>query len=88
MRRIIDGRMYNTDTARFLGEWENMKNATDFNYYFERLYRKKTGEFFIHTWDPLHGDFVRKMTEDEAKMWMEEKGKVETYIEIFGEPED
>ena len=47
MKRVINGKLYNTNTAVELACYE--ANATDsLNYITERLYRKRTGEYFIH----------------------------------------
>lgn len=46
MKKIIDGKMYNTETAKECGTWDNCEYG--FNRVEETLYRKKTGEFFIH----------------------------------------
>ena len=45
MKKIINGKMYNTETARKRGEYE-YSNRRDFNYVSEELFRKRTGEFF------------------------------------------
>lgn len=47
MKRIINGKMYNTETATHIGFWDNELYVTDFNYQGCDLYRKKTGEYFL-----------------------------------------
>ena len=44
MRQIINGKMYNTDTAILIEEDWNGK--TGLGYFCEALYRKTSGEFF------------------------------------------
>ena len=48
MEKIIGGKRYNTETAQHVGQHRADYSVTDFNYYTEDLYLKKTGEFFIH----------------------------------------
>lgn len=101
MKAIINGRMYNTETARFLARWDNGLTPRDFNNLSESLYRKKTGEYFLHgeggpnTWCSVPvgdmfggGEKIEPLTEDEARRWAEKKLDTEEYIEIFGEPEE
>lgn len=45
MKVIINGRKYDTETARLLGKVMN-ENASIGCPVFDELYRKKTGEFF------------------------------------------
>ena len=50
MKKIIDGRMYNTETAKCVGEWSNAGTWRDFNHMEEALYRKKNGDD-VHDFD-------------------------------------
>ena len=43
---IINGKLYNTETATYVGGYSNGLSINDFNYYDEELYRKRTGEYF------------------------------------------
>lgn len=47
MRKIINGKSYDTDTAKPIGSWDNGDYGS-FDYLSESLYRKRTGEYFIH----------------------------------------
>lgn len=101
MKKIINGRLYNTDTATFIASC-GWGNPDDFEYYCDRLYRKKTGEFFLFGeggpyskyggWadeeNLVSGKIVRPMSEDAAKKWLENQGDVDKYIELFGEVEE
>lgn len=102
MKKIINGKMYNTETAREISYWSNNHFTSDFNYCEETLYRKKTGEFFIlgegggmskyakmydtNSWG--WGEEIIPMSAGEAKKWLEQKGGAEEYISVFGEPEE
>ena len=44
----INGRKYNTDTARYVGEYYGNDDISSFYYFHEELYKKLTGEFFIY----------------------------------------
>ena len=53
MKKIIGGngkpwRRYDTETAKAVGSRDNGLSYRDFNHVEETLYRKKTGEFFLH----------------------------------------
>jgi hypothetical protein len=99
MKKIINGKVYDTDKARELGTWANAGGWRDFNHCEETLYRKKTGEFFLHgeggpmtryakavdqnSW--TGGERIMPMSYDEAREWAEEKLDASEYEEIFGE---
>ena len=48
MKKIINGKMYNTDTAKELAGWSSPGGRGDFSHYEETLYQKRTGEFLLH----------------------------------------
>ena len=48
MKKIINGKMYNTETAEEFGSCENTPYKSNYIYFKEYLYRKKTGEFFMY----------------------------------------
>lgn len=81
MRRIINGRAYDTDTAIKLAEWQS-------DVKFETLYRKKNGEYFLLINDPCRtGTRIKSMSEAEAKRWVEDCSN-EKYESIFGIQEE
>lgn len=47
MNKIINGKKYDTETAKCVGFCQN-KYPGDLYYSLERLYQKKTGEFFLY----------------------------------------
>ena len=97
MKKIINGRRYDTDTAEFIGKWENIYNSADLQYECEELYRKKTGEFFMYGEGGPASSFavqtgttswsgsckITPITEDEAKKWVEENLDGDTYENLF-----
>jgi hypothetical protein len=48
MKKIIEGKRYDTDTARKIARWNNGLGYSDFHNVNETLYRTKTGRFFIY----------------------------------------
>jgi len=54
MKKIIDGKKYDIETAMLIGTTEKGCNCTDYHYTSEVLYQKKNGEFFLFgEGDPL-----------------------------------
>ena len=97
MKRIIDGKRYDTSTA------EEIATAThgyrrEFSYYEETLYCKRTGEYFLYgyghgeskyakqvlgAWGP--GEDIIPMTYEQARQWAEVSLDAEEYEREFGE---
>ena len=101
MKKVIDGRLYSTETAKRIAIWENGLNADDFGYCSEDLYLTKSGAYFLHgeggansRYGEWHGNTggwgeqIVPLTLGEAMEWAEEKLDGEKYSEIFGEPEE
>lgn len=98
MKKVLSGKVYDTEKATFQGEWDNGYTYGDFHFCEENLYKKRTGEFFLHgSGGPLskyarccgnnrYGDEkIIPMTFEEAKKWAEEKLDGDDYEKIFGE---
>ena len=97
MKRIIDGKRYDTSTA------EEVATAThgyrrEFSYYEETLYCKRTGEYFLYgyghgeskyakqvlgNWGP--GEDIIPMTYEQAREWAEASLDADGYEAEFGE---
>lgn len=101
MKKYINGKKYDTETAKAVGRWSNHLSRRDFGWCDETLYRKKNGKFFIHgEGGPMtayrervgnmwgEGEEIRPMTFEEARQWAEEHLSADEYEEIFGEIED
>lgn len=98
MRKITGGKVYDTATARELASASNGGTWGDFSHWEETLYRKKTGEYFLHgeggamtryaeatgqnEWSG--GERIMPMTYAEAQAWAEEHLSGEAYEAIFG----
>ncbi|MBQ6501537.1 MAG: hypothetical protein IJI87_09220 [Mogibacterium sp.] len=101
-KAIINGKMYNTETATEIANYWNGLGNGDFNNMDESLYKKKTGEFFLcgeggpltkYREEAFGGGFcggsrIIPLTVDEAKKWCEQYCDADTYIQTFGEPEE
>lgn len=102
MKKIIDGALYNTDTAQELGYVEPAGyNHSDFSYFRETLYRTKSGKYFLHgeghgnsRYGKWHGNTggwgeqIRPYSPEEAKNWTEENLSADEYEKAFGEVEE
>ena len=85
MKKVINGALYNTETARFIGAWEpNGYDHNNFSYFCESLYRTKSGKYFIHgeghamspygVWHENSGGWgeeIRPMSPAAAREWAE-----------------
>ncbi len=47
MRKVIDGRTYDTETAEVIAEWTNGVPANDMRFQDERVYRTANGRYFL-----------------------------------------
>jgi len=102
MKKVINGKVYDTETAKRVGEYEPNPYRSDFNWFCETLYQKKTGEFFLHGDGNANSKYSRScgqnewcgdekiipMAYDQAQKWAEEHLTGDEYIAIFGEPEE
>lgn len=102
MKKIIGGKVYDTETAKEMGTYANYGSWRDFNHIEETLYKKKTGEFFLYgeggpatryaepegqnSWSG--GSRIMPMTYDEAREWAEKHLDADEYEEIFGTIEE
>lgn len=101
MKKIINGKLYNTDTAKRLGEWAN--DITDnLHWVSETLYQKQRGEFFLHgeggpsskyaesigqgSWSS--GEKIIPLSYDAAQAWAEEHLDANAYQATFGPVEE
>ena len=99
MKKIITGRIYDTDTATELGTWWSSSDVLDFSHVEEKLYRKRTGEHFLYGYGgPMSkyaraegqnswtgGERIMPMSYDEARTWAEEHLDADDYEAAFGE---
>lgn len=100
MKKVIDGKVYNDDTAEFIG-YRIHGDPSDARYVEEGLYLTKKGAFFLSgrggpfsvygkrvesMW--ARGEDIFALSEDEARAWLETYGDAKAYFRAFGEPEE
>ena len=102
MKKIINGKKYDTDTAKEIGTWGNGGGWRDFSHMEETLYRKKTGEFFLfgeggpntkyskrvdqNSWSG--GSDIIPLSYENARKWAEEHLDADEYENAFGVVEE
>ncbi len=69
MRKIIKGKVYDTDTAHMMGSHAGVY-----------MFKKKTGEYFKAT----ESAGIEPQTQEEAKQWFKSYLDADTYNTIFG----
>ena len=100
MKRIIKGKLYDTEKATEVAEWSDGA-PSDFRYIEETLYRKRTGEYFLYGYGgPMtqyservgnaygYGAAILPISYDEARAWGEEHMDADEWQEEFGPAED
>ena len=101
MKKIISNKLYNTDSAKLVAEYQSTFAVNDFHYYEEELYLKKTGEFFLYGHgnglspyakryiDGMgQGEKIIPLTDQQARKWAEENMDPDDYMELFEVDED
>jgi hypothetical protein len=102
MRKVINGRTYNTATSKVIGEWSNGYGVRDFKACEETLYKNTKGAYFLYgeggpmskyaksagqnSW--TGGSNITPMTAEEAQAWAEEHLDADEYETEFGIPEE
>lgn len=102
MKKVIGGALYNTDTARNIGEWWNGLSRSDFSHCSEELFQTKSGKYFLYgeggpmskyarsdgdnSWSG--GEHIEPLTPQAAREWAEKHLEVGKYSAEFGEPEE
>ncbi len=98
MKKIISGKLYDTETAKEIGSVYHGEGPRDFRYYSEQLYRKRTGEYFLYgEGGPMSryavscgqnqwsgGQRIEPMSYSSAKEWAEKNMVADEYMEEFG----
>ena len=102
MKKIINGKKYDTETATVVAEWSNGRNYGDLYRCYETLYRKQTGEFFLYGEGGAFSEYSRRtgsnewssgseiipLSEGDASEWLAEHADGDKYEEIFGAVEE
>lgn len=97
MKKIINGKRYDTETAKEVA-CDSYLYPRDFSYWSETLYRKNTGEYFLHgEGGPMSkyaestgqnqwtgGEKIIPLSLEAAQAWAEKHLDGSEYEEIFG----
>ena len=102
MKKVINNKLYDTDTARLIGSWANTGDVRSLSYVGEELYCKRTGEYFLHgeggpmshysrstgdnSWSG--GEQIIPLIFCKAREWAEEHMSADDYAEAFGLPDE
>lgn len=99
MKKIINGKLYDTETAKEIGSTSYGEGPRDFRHYTEVLYKKRTGEYFLYgEGGPMSryavsvsqngwsgGEKIMPMSYAAATKWAEENMDADDYQAEFGE---
>lgn len=101
MKKVIQGVLCDTSTAKFLGEASYLSDR-DFAHWSEELYRTKSGRYFLYgeggpasryavtigqnEWSG--GEKIQLLSRETAMKWAEEYLDGDEYIAAFGNPEE
>ena len=101
MRKVINGRTYNTETSKRIGSWDNGVYGSDFRSCEEDLYKNTKGAYFLvgeggpmSKYSVSHGNETSgsteliPMTATEAQEWAESHLDIEEYEAEFGVQEE
>jgi len=102
MKKILSGKLYDTETARSLGSDSYRGSSSDFSWWHEELYLKRTGEFFLYgeggpmsryartidqnSWSG--GEKIMPLSPAKAREWAEEHLSADEYEAAFGLPDE
>jgi hypothetical protein len=81
MKTIIEGRIYDTDTATHM--CSSAGQTQDMHDYPHHLYRSPRGQFFVFH-DSDYGREIELIDEDDARSFFEHHGNPAEYQDVFG----
>lgn len=92
MKKVINGLLYDTETAEKVAFYSNNRGLGDFKSLEETLYRTKNGRWFIHG---IGGAMTAYQVEAGNNSWSGseqirpiESEEAASFLEEYGEPED
>ncbi len=100
MKKRINGRIYDTDVAKIIGSITNGFPMSDFRYYYESLYLKRNGEYFIYSeGGPMskaaeyyeesdstgYGEHIKPISIEDAKKWIKNKEEGNLHLDDYEE---
>lgn len=102
MKKVIESKLYNTDTATLVSEYDSGPNRSDFTWWQEKLFITNKNNWFIfgeggpashyaqHGQNESWGSWdIRRVAEHEAYEWLESHNDIEAINLYFpGEIEE
>lgn len=101
MKKIINGKKYDTETASLIHEWDNGHYPGDFEACEEALYRTRKGAYFLAgSGGPMSkyavssgnstggGEDITPLSETEAREWLEQHDGSDEIESTFGEVDE
>lgn len=99
MKKIIDGKRYNTQTAKQVAGWSNDLGYSDFDHIEEALYHTKNGNWFLYGrggpktkyfrfapgGNKSSGEDIIPLYPNEALMWLEKHEFTDELEEWFSD---
>jgi hypothetical protein len=96
MKKIIDGVLYNTQTAELVAEKCDNWDTHNFNFCHESIFRTKKGNFFFHGEggaaskyaeysgnSSSFGEIIRTLSDDQVFKLLESWNEVESLEQLF-----
>lgn len=87
MKKAINNKIYNTETAKIIYAVESDEVRGEFCYYKESLYQKKTGEYFLACSGGAFNKII-PLDYEQAMQWAEDNMSDDEYIAVFREPSE
>lgn len=98
MRKVIEGRTYNTETSKIIGSWTNGHMVNDFYFCEETLYKNTKEAYFLRGAGGGYSDYavvqgdsrgwgeaIIPLTSAQARQWAEKHLDANEYEAEFGE---
>ncbi len=99
MKKVVDGKLYNTETAELVHEWSNGRFCSDFRYRSKDLYRTKKGNWFMYHEGGARTDMGREcgsnstcgsadiepLSEKDTKGFLETHGGADVLLKYFAD---
>lgn len=90
MKRIINGKLYNTETTKLIAKGESTTDHSDFGYYCKQIHKKKTGEYFLYEYGFVYAcgytweEKIIPLEVQQVKELLAEMDEVDAYNNEFG----
>ena len=93
MKSVIDGKLYNTTTAKEIAEIDNISqdvNYGSFGYFCESIHLTKNGAWFLYGYGGCQTQYnnsgtITPLSNKEAMEWLEKHDEVEALLKHFSD---